>query len=100
MPYMTNGKRDYKKEVAKYTSKPAVKKKRAEQNAARRMMERAGVVHKGDGKDVDHKTPLSKGGSPTSRSNLRAVPASQNRSFSRNSDGSLKSQTSSKERKR
>lgn len=99
MPYMTNGKRDYKKEVAKYTSKPEVKKKRAEQNAARREMMREGLVHKGDGKDVDHKRPLSRGGS-TSRSNLRVVPASQNRSFARNSNGSLKSQTSKKERGR
>jgi 5-methylcytosine-specific restriction endonuclease McrA len=95
---MKNGKRDYKTEVAKYTSRPEVKKKRAEQNAARREMSRAGLVHKGDGKDVDHKRPLSKGGS-TSRSNLRVVPSSSNRSFSRNPDGSLKSQTSRKERK-
>jgi hypothetical protein len=89
MPYMTNGKRDYKKEVAKYTSKPSVVKKREEQNAARRMLEKDGIVHKGDGKDVDHKRALSKGGS-NDRSNLRAVPASQNRSFSRNKDGSMK----------
>lgn len=59
-------------------------------------MEKAGKVHKGDGKDVDHKKPLSKGGT-NSKSNLRAVPASQNRSFSRNKNGSLKSQTSKKE---
>jgi hypothetical protein len=89
MPYMTNGKRDYKKEVAKYTSKPSVVKKREEQNAARRMLEKDGIVHKGDGKDVDHKRALSKGGS-NDRSNLRVVPASQNRSFSRNKDGSMK----------
>jgi hypothetical protein len=75
--------------VALYTSKPEVKKKRAEQNAARRAMEKAGKVHKGDGKDVDHRTPLSKGGS-NSKSNLRVVSQHQNRSFSRNSDGSLK----------
>ena len=93
MPFMKNGKRDYKREVALYTSKPEVKKKRAEQNAARREMQRAGLVHKGDGKDVDHKVPLSKGGS-TNKSNLRVVPASNNRSFSRNKDGSLKSQRS------
>ena len=72
---MTNGHRDYKKEVAKYTSRPEVIKKRVEQNKARRMMEKAGKVHKGDGKDVDHKTPLSKGGT-SSRSNLRVVPIS------------------------
>lgn len=89
MPYMRNGKRDYKKEVERYTSKPEVKKKRAEQNAARRTMERAGLAHKGDGKDVDHRTPLSKGGT-NARSNLRVVSKHANRSFSRNKDGSLK----------
>ena len=89
MPFMKNGKRDYKREVALYTSKPEVKKKRAEQNAARRQMVAKGLVHKGDGKDVDHRKPLSKGGS-NSKSNLRVVSAHQNRSFSRNSDGSLK----------
>lgn len=99
MPYMTNGKRDYKKEVAKYTSKPEVKKKRAEQNAARREMTKKGLVHKGDGKDVDHRTPLSKGGGNSS-SNLRVVDKSSNRSFSRNKDGSLKSQTSRRERRK
>lgn len=100
MPYMRNGKRDYKREVAKYTSKPEVVKKRVEQNAARREMEKAGKVHKGDGKQVDHITPLSKGGDGRAKSNLRVVPASQNESFSRNKDGSLKSQTSKRERKR
>ena len=93
MPFMTGGKRDYKKEVAKYTSRPEVIRKRVEQNKARRMMEKAGKVHKGDGKDVDHKTPLSKGGK-TSRSNLRVVSRSTNRSFSRNSDGSMLNQIS------
>lgn len=100
MPFMKNGKRDYKREVALYTSKPEVIKKRTEQNAARAEMVKAGKAHKGDGKDVDHKTPLSKGGAPRDKSNLRVVSASANRSFSRNKDGSLKSQTSSKERKK
>lgn len=93
MPYMTNGKRDYKKEVAKYTSRPEVVKKRVEQNKARRMMEKAGKVRKGDGKDVDHKTPLSKGGT-TTKSNLRVVSRSTNRSFRRRADGSLLNQIS------
>lgn len=61
------------------------------------MMEKAGKVHKGDGKDVDHRTPLSKGGTTVPK-NLRVVPAGQNRSFSRNPDGSLKNQTSKRER--
>ena len=50
--------RDYKQEYANYDGTPAVKKKRAQRNKARRMLEREGVVHKGDGKDVDHKKPL------------------------------------------
>jgi hypothetical protein len=95
MPFMTNGKRDYKKEVARYTSKPEVIKKRVEQNKARRMMEKAGKVHKGDGKDVDHKTPLSHGGTTTPK-NLRVVNRSTNRSFSRRANGSLLNQISRK----
>lgn len=81
--------RDYKAEYKNYDGTPAVKKKRAQRNKARRMLEREGVVHKGDGKDVDHKKPLSKGGT-TARSNLQAKPASANRSFKRKSDGSMK----------
>lgn len=69
------------------------------QNAARREAIREGLASKGDGKDVDHKKPLSKGGD-NSKSNLRVVSASANRSFSRNKDGSLKSQTSKRERSR
>jgi hypothetical protein len=89
MPYV-NKPRPYKKEYENYDGTEAVKKKRAQRNKARRMLEREGVVHKGDGKDVDHKTPLSKGGK-TTKSNLRVKTASANRSFSRNADGSVKS---------
>ena len=81
--------RNYAQEYANYDGTPAVKKKRAERNKARRMLTKEGVVHKGDGKDVDHKTPLSKGGT-TTRSNLRAAPASKNRSYPRKADGSMK----------
>ena len=81
--------RNYKQEYANYDGTDAVKKKRAQRNKARRMLEAKGVVHKGDGKDVDHKKPLSKGGT-TVISNLRAKPAAANRSFKRNPDGSMK----------
>lgn len=81
--------RNYKQEYANYDGTEEVKKKRAQRNKARRMLEAKGVVHKGDGKDVDHKKPLSKGGT-TVMSNLKAKPASSNRSFKRNSDGSMK----------
>jgi hypothetical protein len=88
MPYV-NKPRPYAKEYEQYGGTEAVKKRRAQQNKARRMLEREGVVHKGDGKDVDHKKPLSKGGT-TVRSNLRAIPASDNRSYKRNKDHSVK----------
>jgi len=81
--------RNYAKEYANYDGTPEVKKKRAQRNKARRILEREGVVHKGDGKDVDHKTPLSKGGT-TVRSNLKVVAATKNRSYKRKSDGSMK----------
>jgi hypothetical protein len=98
MPYQKNGIRDYKKENEKYKSKPAQIKAREERNKARAMLMKQGKVKKGDGKAVDHIKPLSKGGK-TVNSNLRAVPASQNNSFKRNSKSKLVSQTSSRERK-
>jgi len=98
VPYMTNGKRNYKKEDEWDKNHPGRTEDRAERHKARAMAVKEGKAHKGDGKDVDHKTPLSKGGK-TEKSNLRVVSASENRSFSRNSDGSLKSQTSKRERK-
>lgn len=96
---MKNGKRDYKREYAKYQGQPEQIKNRSERNQARSQLSKEGLVHKGDGKDVDHKKPLNKGGS-NSRSNLRAVPKSANRSFSRNANGSVKSQTSRRECKK
>lgn len=48
-----------------------------------------GLVHKGDGKAVDHKHPLSKGGS-NSRDNLRVRDSRANDSYQRNPDGSMK----------
>jgi hypothetical protein len=89
MPFMTNGKRDYKKQYEKYDGKEDVKKDRAKRNGARRMLEREGKVSKGDGKDVDHKKPLSKGGS-ASRGNLRVTSKSANRSFARKKNGTMK----------
>jgi len=97
MPYVNNP-RPYAKEYEQYDGTEAVKKKRALRNKARRAMEREGVVKKGDGKDVDHKKALSNGGT-TTRSNLRAVSAGENRSFKRNSGHDLVSQTSTRERK-
>lgn len=65
----------------KYDAQPEVKAKRAERNRARRAYEKVHGDLPGD-VDVDHKKPLAKGGK-TTLSNLRAVPASKNRSFAR-----------------
>ena len=89
MPYKNKEDRNYAREYANYDGTPAVKKKRAERNKARAIMEKAGLVHKGDGKDVDHKTPLSKGGK-TTRSNLRVTSANANRSYPRRKDHGVK----------
>jgi hypothetical protein len=62
---------------------------RVQRNKARRMEERMGKVHKGDGKDVDHKTPISKGGKTTS-GNLRVVSAHRNRSYPRTPSGKMR----------
>ena len=78
----TKMRRNYRKEYDNYDSKPDQKKKRAKRNAARRMMEKEGKVRKGDGKDVSHKKPPSKGGS-NKRSNLKVTSKSKNRSFKR-----------------
>lgn len=86
---MPRNPRDYTKEYAAYDGTPAVKKKRAERNQARAIMEKEGLVHKGDGKDVDHKKPLSKGGT-TTRSNLKVKSATANRSYARTTKGAMK----------
>jgi len=70
--------RDYKKEYADYHGTAEQKKNRAARNTARATMASAGKVSKGDGKEVDHKKPLSKGGS-TAKSNLRVVSKATNR---------------------
>ena len=82
--------RDYKRENRVTKSKPKNIAKRVARNKARRMLIREGLVKKGDGKHVDHKVPLSKGGS-NKRSNLRVRDGKKNSSFSRNSDKSIKS---------
>lgn len=81
--------RDYKDEYAKYQGTTEQKKNRAQRNTARRQATSTGQVHKGDGKDIDHKKPLSKGGS-NSKANRQVLSASSNRSFKRNAKGGIK----------
>jgi 5-methylcytosine-specific restriction endonuclease McrA len=62
----------------------------AKRHRARRKALKLGLVKKGQ--DVDHKRPLSKGGS-NSVKNARAVSPSANRGFPRNKDGSMRANT-------
>lgn len=91
-------KRDYKREYELYQGKPEQIAQRSERNKARRAYEKA----KGDlpsNMDVDHVVPLSKGGA-SKMGNLRAVPKTANRSFSRTKTNALKSQISKREAKK
>jgi len=81
--------RNYKKEYENYQGKPEQIANRADRNAARREMMGKGVVKVGDGKDVDHKRPISKGGGNTA-DNLRVVGKSANRSFPRTKSGAMR----------
>jgi hypothetical protein len=95
MPYMTNGKRDYKRQNANVDSKPEAREHRAEGVKIQRALEKAGKAKKGDGLDNGHKRAFSKGGSSNLK-NIKLQNPSSNRSFSRNADSSMKSERSKK----
>lgn len=89
MAYKNKSDRNYKREYETYQGSEEQKKNRAERNAARNKLMKAGKVRKGDGMDVDHIKPISKGGANTG-GNLRVVSKHANRSFARNKDKSIK----------
>ena len=101
MPYMTNGKRDYKRELDwEHKKKPNRVKNRAQRNAARATVAKSNGVKPTSLKgDVGHKKAVSKGGK-NGLANLFVQNAGENRSFSRNKDGSMKSEVSKRERKK
>ena len=90
--------RNYRAEYKSYHASPEQKKNRAQRNAARAKMMKAGKVKKGDGKDVAHVRAFDKGGS--NGDGLRVESRSANRSFKRDSKRNLVSETSTRERKR
>lgn len=98
MPYMKDGKRDYKREYEKYHGSETQKKNRASRNKARAMMTKAGKAKKGDGKDVGHIKAISKGGL-SQMFNLQMQSKSENRSFSKTKDSKMKSEKSKREKK-
>jgi hypothetical protein len=86
MPSSPNYVRDYKQErktaLARGERKGNILRKRA-----RRLALKKGMVKKGQ--DVDHKTPISKGGG-NGKGNLRAQSPGKNRSFARTKSGAIK----------
>lgn len=84
MPSSKNYVRDYKRERELQLRSPKSNRAaNASRKAARRILEKKGIVSKGDGKDVDHK---NRNPNDNSVKNLRAKPKSTNRSFSRGGD--------------
>ena len=88
MPSAPGYVRDYKQE-RKTALARGDRKKHTLRLRARRLAVKKGMVHPHDGKDLDHKQMLSKGGSNTP-SNFRVATVHDNRSFARNPDGSAK----------
>lgn len=74
MPYMTNGKRDYKRE-REWEKKNG--DKRGKERSMRNKARREAGLKVGDPREADHKTPLSEGGS-NSKKNVRIVSAKTN----------------------
>ena len=69
-------------EYSRFQSSKKAKRERAARNRNRREAEREGRVHKGDGKEIDHKDSSA---SHNSKSNLRVVSRTFNRSRKENS---------------
>lgn len=94
MPSSKGYKRDYEQEYKTAKARGEVgtgsDSGSAKRHKLRRKMLKLGLVRKGQ--DVDHKKPLSKGGS-NSVKNARATSPSANRGFPRRKDGSMKSNT-------
>ena len=82
-------KRNYRKEYDNYQGSEEQKKRRASRNAARTKMAKAGLVKKGDGKDVTHTT-----GNPMNNKKLGVAPKSVNRSYARTKTARKKNQKS------
>ena len=99
-PFMTDGHRDYKRELQwEKKKKPNRVKDRAQRNAARAIVKKKVGASALQGKDVGHKKAVSKGGK-NGLANLFVQNSGENRSFSRNKDGSMKSERSKRERKK
>ena len=86
MPYKNKSDRDAKHEWKVEKKRPGAHEARMERQRARRALDKRGVDRAG--KDVAHNKALSKGGS--NKQGVKLQAPSKNRSFARNSDGSMK----------
>lgn len=77
MPKSSKTKLAYQRE---YNARPENVAKRVKNNAARREAIREGEAKVGDGKDIDHRTPLDKGGT-NDKDNLRVRDRKPNRGW-------------------
>ena len=103
MPYV-NKPRPYKREYQLQKARDE-HENRMERQRARREMDKNGKDANGngkadarEGKDIAHRKALSKGGS--NKDGVSVVSPSKNRSFKRNSQRKLVSETSTRERKK
>ena len=101
MPFQKNGVRQYDRELEwEHKHKKSRVKDRAQRNAARSAVaKKKGVKATSLNGDVGHKKAVSKGGQ-NGLSNLFVQNPGENRSFSRNKNGSMRSETSKRERKK
>ena len=99
MPYV-NKKRPYKKEYKQQKARGEREDRNARERARYEAKNKGkdGKITDVKGEDIDHKKPVSKGGT-NKKSNLRSVSPSKNRCFSRNADGSVKKNVPKKKKK-
>lgn len=92
MPSSKNYVRDYKQEAKTSRARGEIgghDSPNAERKRARRKAIKMGMIEPHDKRDIDHKTPLVKGGS-NSTSNLRPRSQHANRSFARTKNAGMK----------
>lgn len=88
--YVRDYKQEYKTQKARGENGTGHNSADAIRHRARRLAIKKGMISPHSKMDIDHIKPLSKGGSGTDLSNLRPRDPSKNRSYARNSDGSMK----------
>jgi hypothetical protein len=103
MPSAPGYKRDLKREYQTAKARGEVGSPDAPNNKRMKLRREAmkrGLVKPGDGKDLAHKLAMSKRKSGGDKlSDVKVQAAGKNRSFARNEDGSMKSETSKREKK-